>query len=298
MNNPRVASRTTLEVAARTAGLQADEAELIRLGENHLWRLPGGVVARIARPGQDSAAAKEIAVARWLEDSGVDAVRALRELEQPVQADGHAVTFWYELPPHEPGTTTDVATALRQFHKLDPPRGFELPPLAPFVRLPERIEAASTIGAEDRAWLLQHLAELRDRYSALPPGLPHSVVHGDAWRGNIARTEDGRTILLDFERCAFGPPEWDLTSTAVSHATTAWLDAEEWTAYCNAYAHDVTTWAGFEVLRDIRELRMTSMACQIAAMDPDRYGAQAAHRLACLRDQRGMRPWSGWNAVP
>ncbi|WP_116049363.1 hypothetical protein [Amycolatopsis palatopharyngis] len=31
------------------------------------------------------------------------------------------------------------------------------------------------------------------------------------------------------------------------------------------YGHDVTDWAGFPVLRDIRELRMVSMACQVGA---------------------------------
>jgi hypothetical protein len=61
---------------------------------------------------------------------------------------------------------------------------------------------------------------------------------------------------------------------------------------------DVTTWDGFALLRDIRELRMTSMACQVAATDPDRYGEQAAHRLACMRGQRGARPWTGWEVVP
>lgn len=178
------------------------------------------------------------------------------------------------------------------------PTGFNLPALAPFVRLGERIEATTTISTDDRTWLLERLAELRERYTALPPGLPRGVVHGDAWRGNIARTGDGRTILLDLESCALGPPEWDLTSTAVSRVTTGWLDAGEWADYSAAYDLDVTTWTGFDVLRDIRELRMTSMACQVAATDPERYGQQAAHRLACLRGRRGSRPWPGWEAVP
>ncbi|HKS47547.1 MAG TPA: phosphotransferase [Amycolatopsis sp.] len=166
------------------------------------------------------------------------------------------------------------------------------------MRLGERIEATTTISTDDRTWLLERLAELRERYTALPPGLPRGVVHGDAWRGNIARTGDGRTILLDLESCALGPPEWDLTSTAVSRVTTGWLDAGEWADYSAAYDLDVTTWTGFDVLRDIRELRMTSMACQVAATDPERYGQQAAHRLACLRGRRGSRPWPGWEAVP
>jgi aminoglycoside phosphotransferase (APT) family kinase protein len=291
-------SRAVLAAATESAGIDGRGAEVIRLGENALYRLHGGVVARIARQGQDHAAAKEVAISRWLEESGVAAVRIMREVDQPVHADGHPVTFWHELPDHERGTATDVAAVLRQLHKLNPPTGFELPELAPFVRLRERIEAASTASADDRAWMLDRLAELREGYDSLPPGLPRAVVHGDAWRGNIARTADGELILLDLERCALGPPEWDLVSTAVSRVTTGWLDADEWAAYTDAYGQDVTTWDGFALLRDIRELRMTSMACQVAATDPDRYGEQAAHRLACMRGQRRARPWTGWEAVP
>jgi hypothetical protein len=298
VSDTATSSRAVLKLAAQAAGIDSGGAEVIRFGENHLWRLPGGVVARIARPGQDLAAAKEVAVATWLADAGVDAVRVLDRLNQPIHANGHPVTFWHELPPHETGTTIDVATALREFHKLDPPTEFDLPKLEPFVRLPERIEAASTITADDRRWMMDRLTELRERYAALPPGLPRGVVHGDAWDGNIARTADGRTILLDFERCAIGPPEWDLTSTAVSHVTTGWMDSRQWQAYSDAYGYDVTDWAGFAVLRDIRELRMTSMACQAAATNPGRYAAQAIHRLTCLRGLRGPRPWSGWSPVP
>lgn len=77
---------TVLHTASAAAGLNSTDAKVIRLAENAIYRLRDGVVARIARTGQDSAAAKEVNVARWLEDSGVPAVRALREIDQPVQA--------------------------------------------------------------------------------------------------------------------------------------------------------------------------------------------------------------------
>lgn len=286
-----------LQAACTAAGLDSAGAEVIRLSENAIYRLPGAVVARVSRAGQGTAAAKEVNVARWLEDSGVVAVRALRVVDQPVLVDDRAVTFWHELPPHVNGSTVDVATALRQLHKLAPPTTFELPELAPFVRLDQRIAAASTLTAGERGWLLDRLAELVAAYADLPPGLPTCVVHGDAWRGNVVSTVDG-VVLLDLERCSVGPPEWDLVSTAVGYATTGRIDAAEWASYCDAYGSDVTTWSGFSVLRDIRELRMTTMAAQLAATNPQRYADQAAHRLACLRGERGPRPWSGWRDVP
>ncbi len=289
---------TVLYKASAAAGVNSDGAEVIRLAENAIYRLPGGVVARISRAGQDTAATKEVNVARWLADSGVSAVRVVRDIDQPVQVDGRAVTFWHELPPHDYGTITDVAAALRELHQLTPPETFELPALVPFVRLTQRIEAATTISADDQHWLLDRLSELKTAYDNLPPGLPRCVVHGDAWSGNVVTTADSAIVLLDLERCAVGPPEWDLVSMAVAHVTTAGIDAKEWDIYCETYGHDVTTWEGFDVLRDIRELRQTTMAAQVAATDPQRYADQAAHRLACLQGQHGPRPWSGWRAVP
>ena len=292
------ATVTVLHRASAIAGVNAEGAEVIRLAENAIYRLRGGVVARIARRGQCAAAAKEVNVARWLEDSGVSAVRVMRDIDQPVQVDGRAVTFWQELPPHEYGTIADVAAALRELHTLTPPETFELPGLAPFVRLAQRIEVANTISADDQNWLLDRLAELKATYDDLPPGLPRCVVHGDAWSGNVVTTADNTSVLLDLERCSLGPPEWDLVSTAVAYVTTAGIDTKEWDTYCEVYGYDVTTWEGFNILRDIREFRQTTMAVQVAATNPERYAEQAAHRLACLRGQRGPRPWSGWRAVP
>ena len=71
-------------------------------------------------------------------------------------------------------------------------------------------------------------------------------------------TADKISVLLDLERCALGPPEWDLVSTAVTYVTTAGIDINEWDNYCEVYGYDVTTWEGFDILRDIRELHTAS----------------------------------------
>ncbi|ONI88647.1 hypothetical protein ALI144C_06365 [Actinosynnema sp. ALI-1.44] len=146
---------------------------------------------------------KEIGVARWLEDRHVSAVRIVRDIDQPVIVGGRPVSFWHELPEHRHGATTDVAIAIRELHTLLPP-DFALPDLAPFVRLRERIDASTTVAEEDRAWMRQKVTELETAYAELPPGLPRSVVHGDAWSGNVIRTVNGDVVLLDFERCSIG----------------------------------------------------------------------------------------------
>jgi aminoglycoside phosphotransferase (APT) family kinase protein len=283
-----------LVVACRQVGLDATGAELIRAGENTLYRLPGRVVARVTRAGQLAAAAKEVRVSRWLQAVGVPVVEAFAGIDQPVAVDGRAVTFWRELPPHRYSTIPELAMVLRRLHDLPAPN-FKLPPVAPFVRQRERIAEATNLSDRDSDWLLGHLAELEARYVALPRGLPWCAVHGDAWAGNAVVADDG-PVLLDLERFAYGPPEWDLTSIAVDYTTFGSLSAEEWAEFAEGYGYDVTTWAGFEVLRDARELRKVTFALQMAKQQPI-IAEQAAFRLACIKGEHGARPW-GWTGVP
>ncbi|MGY2061319.1 phosphotransferase, partial [Nocardia gipuzkoensis] len=123
---------SVLKAACAAVGLDPAGAELLRLSENAIYKLPDGVVVRISRPGQQAAAQREVDVARWLEASGVRAVQVVSEIEQPVDVDGRAVTFWQELPAHHHGTPAQVAGALKQLHALTPPADFALGEVAPF----------------------------------------------------------------------------------------------------------------------------------------------------------------------
>ena len=285
-----------LKEACAQVGLFADDAELIRQGENTLYRLPGQVVVRIAREGQVDAAKKEVAVSRWMASVGVKAVEALADVEQPIILDNRPVTFWRELPYHRHGEPPEVAAALKQLHAAPVPTDLNLAGLAPFVRLAERIEGASTLSDDDRGWLRGRLDELREAYAHLPAGLPKSVIHGDAWAGNVVVTEDGDTILLDLERCSIGPPEWDLVSTAIRRSTFGTMSADEYDDFAHAYGYDVMQWSGFETLRNIRELRVTCYAAQRASENPAMRD-EAALRVACLRGERGPRPWPAWKPL-
>jgi aminoglycoside phosphotransferase (APT) family kinase protein len=283
--------------ACAQAGLNAAGAELIRAGENTLFRLPGHVVARVTRPGQLDVAAKEVRVSRWLKQVGVNVVNALPQISQPVEAHQRAITFWDELPPHREGSIDQVADVLRRIHHLQPPPALGLPNLQPFVRLETRILEAQAFNADDRVWLVEHLRQLTQQYSDLPTGLPPSAVHGDAWGGNIVSVLDDPTpIVLDLERFAYGAPEWDLTSIAVDHFTFGTMSAQEWNQFCGRYGHDVTEWAGYSVLRGARELRKVTFAGQMATQYPQ-LQAQARYRLACIRGLAGPRPWH-WTPVP
>ena len=282
--------RSVLAQACQAARLDARDAEVVRLGENAIYRLRGGVIARIARPGQEAAARREVAVSRWLNASGVPAVTALAQFDQPIEVDGRAVTFWEELPAHQQGKPAQVATALKALHALPVPADLPLGQLDPFVRLPERIAAAATLAIDDRDWLSARVAELSAQWNTLLPDTNTCVVHGDAWAGNVVVTENGQISLLDLERCSVGPPEWDLVSTAVKYVTYSGISRREYDEFVEAYGRDVTTWEHFEPLRDMRELRMTCYVAQHAAGNKD-FAREADLRVRSLRGQNGQRPW-------
>lgn len=286
------------EIARRAcadAGIAADNVVAIKVAENAIFRVPEQrLVVRIARAGQTDAARRELEIAAWLQSHNVAAVQPLGSRSDFAVIDSRPVTLWRELPPHRNGTEREIGGALRKLHALPMPAF--LSNVEPFVRLEQRIDGASSLVESDRQWLRERVSELRAAWKELPSGKPWSPIHGDAWEGNVVTTDAGVTTFLDLERASVGPPEWDLVSTAIKHSSFGWISADRYADFCCAYGDDVATWAGFTLLRDIRELRMTSMAAQAAGTNP-KHASQAQHRVDCLRDRAGSRPWSGWDPI-
>ncbi|SNY85918.1 Phosphotransferase enzyme family protein [Nocardia amikacinitolerans] len=295
MSGPTRTPEEAVRAACALVGISTTGLTPIKVAENATYRLPSEqIVVRVAKPGQQAAAQRELQVAMWLEASGLPAVRPAHTTSDLVMVGDRPVTFWQELPAHRGGTEREIALALRKLHSLPPPPF--LTEVAPFVRLAERIDAAHTLPARDRQWMREHLEDLRSGWEELPKGLPWGPIHGDAWEGNVVTTVEELTLFIDLERASVGPPEWDLTSTAIKHSSFGWITAERYAAFCDAYGHDVTTWSGFALLRDIREMRMTCMAVQVAGTRPD-HARQAQHRVDCLLGRFGSRPWPGWESI-
>jgi hypothetical protein len=102
------------------------------------------VVARIARPEADTAAARRmVAVARWLESAAYPAVRAL-PLDQPIVLDDQAVTFWEAVSDDgdQYATIDQVAEVIARLHKMTAPDDLCLPALEPFRNAEQRIAEA------------------------------------------------------------------------------------------------------------------------------------------------------------
>ena len=287
-----VTSSAILAKACRLANYHADDAELIRLGENAIFHLKReGLVARIAR-GLDvlADAKKEIRVANWLVSESIGTA-APADIEQPLIVNQHPVTFWrYVENLGTEATTSELGTVLRRLHALEPPKSLELPQNDIFGRVSERIDRACDIPQADRDFLRGNLEDLRSRYGRLTFPLRQSAVHGDAHTGNLLRLPDGATALIDLERFAYGQPETDLIVTAIDR-NMGWCTEREYQEFVEAYGFDVTGWDGYPVVRAISELKMTTWLMQnvghSVAIDEE-----IRMRLNDLRRPEAPRHWS------
>ncbi len=255
-------SREILERACGRVGINAGHhAELLRLGEHAVFRLPDQLVARVGRgPFHIETAQREVDVSRWWSAAGIPVVEA-HSIEQPVIVSGHPVTWWAEIPgPLQRGHESAMGSILAQLHEVAP-------------------------SSEVALALHQELAE---QWHTATFDLPPGVLHGDAHCANLALGSDGRHVLIDLETACLGPREWDLAVTA-SYVRFGWLTRGKYEEFAEAYGYDVTQSSCFEFLRRVRELRMTSWLAQRAS-EPA-VAEQVEHRIASMLDPTLPRKW-------
>lgn len=263
----------------------------MRLGENALFHLPhSAVVVRIARSREHwDDAVKEVAVSNWLKESGLPAAR-LYDLDQPISISGYPATFWRYIDGRN-GGRGDVGALghlLLELHKTPRPTTFELPAQDILARVEPRIESAG-VPDDDKRFLLNRVSELRDEIGGLEFPLEPTAVHGDAHVQNLM-ISDGSAVLIDFERFAWGQPEWDLAMTATEYLSAGWWTDEEYRAFCDAYGYDVTRWDGFNVLQKTHEIKMTTWIMQNVD-ESEEIAAEYATRIETMRTGSATTPW-------
>ncbi|WP_241745829.1 phosphotransferase family protein [Streptomyces lydicus] len=280
-----------LSLACSQVGLDAEHVELLRLGENAIYALPSaGVVVRVARADTEDIkrkVVKELAISRWLVSQDFPAVRPHDELPQPVSADGRLVTFWEYVPPSqvEPGVV-DLAGLLRDLHELPRP-DFPLPVLDPFPIMRRRLALAQGIQRQDVEFLTEACDRSESGFRSIMAEDAGGLIHGDAHRGNLL-ARDGQVLLIDYEAVAIAPRAWDLIPTATA-VDRFGLSPTDYTAFCRTYHWDVTDWHGYEQLRTVRELGMTTWLMQNAHSGPAE--AEFALRMDSLRKEDRERRW-------
>ncbi|GHI42237.1 phosphotransferase enzyme family protein [Streptomyces violascens] len=275
------------------------DAELLALGENAVFALPGtahalsdGLVVKVGRdathhPELFERAEREVAVATWLAEAGVPAVRAAEP--KPRLVGGHPVTVWHRLPAAErPAGPADLAELLRRVHALPVP-AFPLPRRELLGGVERWLQlAGDAIDPSDAAYLRARRDGFAEAAAALTPHLPLGPIHGDALPRNVHVGPEG-PVLVDLETFSADFREHDLVVMALSRDRYG-LPAEQYDAFVTAYGWDVRAWEGCAVLRGARETASCAWVAQHAPTNPKALD-EFRRRVASLRDDDPEVRW-------
>ncbi|MFJ2937129.1 phosphotransferase [Streptomyces sp. NPDC087219] len=263
------------------AGVPVAEARLLALGENAVFAV-GDLAVKVGRDAElFERAERELALAAWLADAEVPAVRAAEE--KPRLVEGHPLTFWHRLPEAvRPAEPRDLAPLLRRIHALPEPAAFTLPRrellggVERWLRL-----AGGAIDPADAAFLRERRDAFAPAAAALTPYLTPGPIHGDALPRNVHVGPDG-PVLVDLETFSSDLREHDLVVLALSRDRYG-LDPAAYEAFTEAYGWDVREWEGCAVLRGARETASCAWVAQHAPTNPKAL-AEFERRVASLRD--------------
>ncbi|MEU1041216.1 phosphotransferase enzyme family protein [Streptomyces sp. NPDC005551] len=258
----------------------AGDARLLALGENAVFAA-GDLVVKVGRDAELlDRARRELAVAAWLAEADVPAVRAAEP--EALLVDGCPVTVWHRLPDSvRPAEPADLAGLLRVVHALPAPP-FTLPPrellggVERWLRL-----AGDAIDPADAAYLRERRDGFASAAAALTPRLTPGPIHGDALPRNVHVGPDG-PVLVDLETFSADLREHDLVVMALSRDRYG-LPAGAYDSFVRAYGWDVRAWEGCGVLRGARETASCAWVAQHAPASPKAL-AEFERRVASLRD--------------
>lgn len=284
------AALPVLRTACERAGLDSSGAGLLRIGENAIFQLASApVVVRIGRSADRlPRVQREVCIARWLASANVPTVRVRDDIDQPLMIDSHPVSFWHAVTGGEPTPThIDLARLLAAYHAT-PGCPCELATFEPLRTSESRLAKARGVDTKDLDFLHHRIAELTEQFDHLDFALPVGPIHGDAHTKNLL-TDRGQVVLIDFEAAAIGPREWDLLPTSIAVPRYG-LPEQRYQDFAATYGFDVRTWDGYPVLREIREVTMTTWIMQ-NVLESKAIADEFALRIACLRERDSERPW-------
>lgn len=280
-----------LQRACVHAGLDTTGAILLRGHTNAVFQLHAApVVVKIARKGTPvETVERTIVFVRWLMDQGFPTVPLVPGIDQPQVIDGHPVTFWTYLPQNNTSVqAVDLAEPLRSLHELTEPP-VQLRSLNNVAAIRRSLAETTALSDEDLEFLSQRTSHLETALTQLRFALPTGAVQGDPQHRNALR--DGqRTVLCDWDTAAFGQPEWDLVTVEI-HCRRFGYDTEHYQKFARAYGFDVTTWPGYPVLRELRELRMVTSNARKSHHTPGTL-KEVRRRISGYREDNTKLRWN------
>ena len=276
----------------RVADLNTADAELLRGQTNAVIRLPAeALIVKIARAGTNPAQVEQtVRFVRWLMALGFPTAPLHDFDAQPLIVDGHAATLWTDLPqPADPIPTGALAEPLRLLHALPAPP-ISMPKTDVVGAIHASLNQTQILPAEDIRFLRQKVDQLERDLAGVQYELrPDSVLQGDPHHRNALHGADG-LVLCDWDSVSMGHPEWDLVTIEI-HCRRFGYSEQEYKDFISSYGWDIRIWDGYEVLRDLRELRMISTNAKKSAYSPEKT-AEVVRRIAGLRDRDNALIWS------
>lgn len=281
---PDLTRLVAIEACLR-AGLDPAGMVLLRHQTNAVYQLrTAPVVVKVVRPGIRHTE-DVVKLVRWLARQHVPTVPLL-DIEQPMHLAGCAVTLWRYLPQGRGMSAGDIARPLLSLHSLETVP-FELPQSDALGMIRHSIEASTIVSDTERTVLEEVLHDVGARLRFVETS-ESRLIHGDPQHRNTLWDNDiDLAVLCDWDSAVFGPVEWDLVTIEV-HCRRFGFPPEEYDEFCGRYGRDVREWSGYEVFKDLRELRMiTTNARKSARGTPQ--AAEVHRRIAQLGENSNSR---------
>lgn len=260
------------------------------------------VVARVAYgPGAIERSARAVSIAQWLAAQRLPVTEPATIDNSPHPVTVHsdrevAVTFWRYYPQpiqervHDPAL---LATIARSLHVLRPPSSIPLPDFRPMRSVAEAVENAEPgrgIRADEIDWLRHRITELLRDYRDLTFPLGVGLIHGDMYAGNLLWAGGHKHVVLgDWDSVCIGPREIDLAPTFTS--TRFGFNASAVDRFSSTYGYDLREWAGYGVLRAIREMSTLTALVRLAPIDPNA-ARELRHRVDTLSSGDATALWT------
>jgi Ser/Thr protein kinase RdoA (MazF antagonist) len=286
-------ARKAAERAAARLGL-TEPIELVRLGTNGVF-FSGETVVRVSPPDESpELVQQQLEFARWLVDNEFPTSAPF--LDEPVVVGCTLVTTWSRIR-GEPGREADrveFGQLLRHFHALTDSYQGPMPEWEPLGRLGQRLDEVpsdDTFSEDDRKTLCRWRDDLVSAARELEWVLDPGPLHGDVHTGNLIVNESGQ-YLVDLDRIARGPREWDLTQP-VGSLQRFGGDPAQVDEFMAGYGWDLRSWSGSEILVSLRLLFMTSWLLTVPRND--RVRAEISTRMSYWRQPSDAA--GRWNPV-
>ncbi|MGF6884918.1 Ser/Thr protein kinase RdoA (MazF antagonist) [Nocardia sp. GAS34] len=295
-----LAAHDILTTACEQAGLDIQDARLLRAHSNAVWLLPRSqAVVRIGRSQHRGLRFQAgLTLTRWLAAHDIPVTEPL--MDQSVDVNDATVTVWRYYPQEQRGEPPmrDLGAILRRLHALPAPP-LELhpyPPLSGLTTILGSDAARGVLAPDDLAWLSDRATELLDRYHGLESVLGVGTIHGDAYAGNCLWDGDNRVVLGDWDEASIGPRELDLIPSCHDHLRFG-APEDDLAQFFRAYGLDLEefrTWPAFTVLTSMRDLHTLTGYIRRAAGEDTAAARELHRRLGMLRNPgAGTEPWHG-----